>query len=114
MGRLIRLATLRSARKVCNYKYKFGRLYWLREMYLIAACQGTHSIFGFSIGRQREGWNPGRVVRGFRLPDLLDQFVPILFGHPEVAYQYIRFSLLNFLDSFRSRGGCDHVSVALG
>jgi len=35
-GRLTRLATLYSAREVCNYKYKFGRLDWLREMYLIA------------------------------------------------------------------------------
>jgi hypothetical protein len=25
----------------------------------------------------------------FHLPDFLDQFVPILFGHPEVADQYI-------------------------
>ena len=37
-GYLTRLMALYSACKVCNYKYKFRRLYWLREMYLIAAC----------------------------------------------------------------------------
>src|SRR6185503_16292754 len=45
------ISTLSSARKVCDRKYEFGRLDRLREMYLIATCQGTHSIFGFSICR---------------------------------------------------------------
>ena len=48
-GRLSRLATLYSTREVCDYKYEFGGLDWLREMYLIATRQGAHSIFGFSI-----------------------------------------------------------------
>jgi hypothetical protein len=46
-------------------------------------------------------------------PDFLDQFVTILFGHPEVADQHIRFSSTNLLDSFRSRGSYDQVSLTL-